>query len=284
MKFAKLSSKIILCFLTILFWGAAAGLSYIGATILMTYERYGDIFSYVHSVLPAFVIIAVAFVMFLIGIIGIIGLFSENRCLLVTFFSLLAILLGLEIAGVTLIFLYRDNATVYVRKFFDDTLKTYGQPNNTRMTQNFDFIQNKLQCCGEINYTDWQKTWWYENVKDRVGNVPQSCCAEFVMNPDNNNHLINSHLKPKSTTLSFCTATSPKPTDTDNYFAKGCYLKLHSIMHTRFVYIAGVILALMIIQFIGLISTCILIFCRNKHTQQPPYINIATHEDANYNL
>ena len=37
--------------------GAAAGLSYIGAIIFMTYERYGDIFSYVQSVLPAFVIL-----------------------------------------------------------------------------------------------------------------------------------------------------------------------------------------------------------------------------------
>ena len=51
----------------------------------MTYERtYIDFFSYFHSVMPAFILIAVAFVMFLIGIIGIIGLFSENRCLLVT--------------------------------------------------------------------------------------------------------------------------------------------------------------------------------------------------------
>ena len=197
----------------------------------------------------------------------------------------MTILLGLEVAGITLLFLYRDNANVYIRDMFKDTLKTYGQSNNTRMTQNFDFIQNKLQCCGELNYTDWQQTWWYENVKDRVGNVPQSCCDDFVMNPDNNNHLINSHLKmSKSSSLSFCTATSPHPTEADNYFVSGCYSKIRSIIRSRFVYIAGVILALMIIQFIGLISTCILMFCRNKHTQQPPYINIATHEDANYNL
>ena len=82
MKLAKLSSKIILCVLTILFWGVAAGFSYIGANIFMTYERYGDLFTYLHSVVPAFILIAAAFLMFLIGVIGICGLFSENRCLL----------------------------------------------------------------------------------------------------------------------------------------------------------------------------------------------------------
>lgn len=222
--------------------------------------------------------------MFLVGIIGIFGLFSENRCLLGTFFSLLTILLGLEVAGITLIFLYRDNANIYVRDVFNDLLKTYGQPNNTRMTQNFDFIQNKLQCCGELNYTDWQQTWWYENAKDRVGNVPQSCCTNFVMNPENNNHLINTFAKKSTSALTYCTATSPIPTQADSYFVSGCYAKIRQVIRNRFVYIAGIILALVIIQFIGLVSTCILIFCRNKHTQQPPYMNIATHEDVNYNL
>ena len=56
-NFAKISSKIILIFLTILFWGAAAGLSYIGANIFMSYERYGDVISYLYSVLPAFIVL-----------------------------------------------------------------------------------------------------------------------------------------------------------------------------------------------------------------------------------
>jgi hypothetical protein len=291
MKFAKLSSKIVLCFLTILFWGVAAGLSYIGATIFMTYERYGDFFTYFQSIMPAFVILAAAFFMFLIGVIGVIALFSENRCLLVTFFSLLTILLGLEIAGITLLFMYHDNATSYIRQLFKETLSTYGQSNNTRITQNFDFIQTKLQCCGELNYTDWaHSSWWYENVKDRVGQVPQSCCANFVMNPTNNNNLLNSDYKvvmmsEPSGHLSFCTGTSPRPTQDDNYFVSGCYSKIRNVVRSRFVYIAGIVLALMIIQFIGLVSTCILMFCRvGGRKQQPPYINIATHEDANYVL
>ena len=82
MSFAKISSKLILCVLTILFWGVSAGLSYIGFKIFVSYERDGHLINYLHSVLPGFVILGIAFVMFLIGIIGVCGLFSENRCLL----------------------------------------------------------------------------------------------------------------------------------------------------------------------------------------------------------
>jgi hypothetical protein len=62
--------------------GAAAGLSYIGVNIFMSYERYGDIVSYLQSVLPAFILCGAAVLLFLFGAIGMIGLFSENRCLL----------------------------------------------------------------------------------------------------------------------------------------------------------------------------------------------------------
>lgn len=82
MGFAKISSKLILCMLTLLFWTAAAGLGYVGANLFMTNDRYGDLVTYLHSIVPALIIMAAAFVMFLIGVVGFVGLFSENRCLL----------------------------------------------------------------------------------------------------------------------------------------------------------------------------------------------------------
>ena len=82
MNFAKISSKLVLCVLTLLFWAIAAALGYIGATIFMSYDRYGDFIVYLHSIVPAVIIMAAALLMFLIGIIGVFGLFSENRCLL----------------------------------------------------------------------------------------------------------------------------------------------------------------------------------------------------------
>jgi hypothetical protein len=286
MKLAKLSSKIILCVLTILFWGVAAGLSYIGANIFMTYERYGDLFTYLHSVVPAFILIGAAFLMFLIGVIGICALFSENRCLLGIYFTLLFSLLALEVAGVVLAIVYQTTVKGYVKNLFSDVLENYGTMNETRMTQNFDYIQYKLQCCGETNFTDWERTWWYANANDRIGNVPQSCCSNFRMRLDEDNALTNTLGRSSViSTTKYCTATSPVPNNLDNYYQEGCYKKLEHIIRGRFFYIAAIFVALILIQFTGLIATCVLMCCRNiKGNQRPPYSHIATHEEAQYNL
>jgi len=305
MNFAKLSSKIILVFLTILFWGCAAGLGYIGVNIFMSYERYGDVVSYLYSVLPAFIVLAIAAFMFLIGLIGACALFSENRCLLSVHFSLVTCLLGAEIAGVVLLFMYRRVVNQYVNSLFDEVLEKYGRPGQTRLTQNFDYVQFKLQCCGEYNYTDWHNTWWFQHNNNngnnnnnnnnihagqghRWGQVPQSCCVNFKMNAENNNQLINTvskRLVGIREEAHYCQARAPEPIPMDNYYPSGCYAKIKQLIRSRFVYIAGVLLAVVVIQLVGLLSTCVLMFCRNKSKQQqPPYINIATHEDANYNL
>lgn len=121
---------------------------------------------------------------------------------------------------------------------FSDVLDNYGTMNETRMTQNFDYIQYKLQCCGEANYTDWEHTWWYANSADRIGNVPQSCCANFQMNLDEENALTHTIGRSAATTK-YCTATSPVPNNLDNYYQEGCYRKLEQIVRGRFYYIAG---------------------------------------------
>lgn len=286
MNLAKCSSKLILCILTILFWGVAAGLSYIGTTIFMSYEREGQLITYLHSIMPGLIILGVAFVMFLIGIIGVCGLFSENRCLLGIFFTVMTTLLGLEIAGVVLLFIYRERVDNFAKEVFDEVLKKYGAPNETKLTQNFDFVQHQLKCCGQLNYTDWQYTWWYENVKDHYGKIPQSCCVNYEMTSDNFNLLkISKRERSNSSNADhYCKGEAERPNQSDNYYQDGCYSKLKQIVRGRFIYIAAVILALIFIQLIGLVSTCILMCCRRKNIEQPPYINIATHEDAHYNL
>ena len=107
------------------------------------------------------------------------------------------------------------------------------------------------------------------------------------MNAENNNRLINTVSKRVLGVPAephYCQARAPEPLPTDNFYANGCYAKVVAEIRSHFVYIAGFLLALMFVQLVGILSTCILIFCRNKHMQHPPYINIATHEDINYNL
>jgi hypothetical protein len=208
----------------------------------------------------------------------------------------LATLLSLEISGVVLIFLYRDNVNKYVKNLFEDVLDSYGKKDMLSLTQNFDYLQHKLHCCGQYNYTDWQSSWWYRNANDQMDSlVPQSCCVRYVINVNENEtplsqmrkrtggSIVTFPLSPSN--MAFCTAKSPQPVPADNYFVNGCFTKLKHLIREQFLYISGIILALMVIQFTGLIAISILIMCKGKRgKQQPPYTNIATHEDVNYNL
>lgn len=151
----------------------------------------------------------------------------------------------MEISGVVLVILYQHTVKSYVKNLFSDVLANYGNMNETRMSQNFDYIQHKLQCCGEFNYTDWQRTNWFNTNHGSEANVPQSCCVDFKMNLDEENALTNMlnnarNLDDKQDV--FCKARSPSPNSLDNYYEDGCYTKLEKIIHDRFYYIAGMYL------------------------------------------
>lgn len=53
-------------------------------------------------------------------------------------------LLGLEIAGVVLLFLYREQVDTFANATFDEALNKYGAANETKLTQNFDFFQYQV--------------------------------------------------------------------------------------------------------------------------------------------
>jgi len=99
-----------------------------------------------------------------------------------------------------------------------------------------------LQCCGESNYTDWERTWWYANTHNRIGNVPQSCCANFKMHLEEETALTNLVGGRNIEDTKYCTATSPVPNNLDNYYQQGCFKKLERIISGRFYYIAGKVL------------------------------------------
>ena len=64
------SSKTMLVFLNLIFWGAAGILCYVGAYVFITYDDYDHFFEDVYSLIPAVVIIAAGALLFIIGLIG----------------------------------------------------------------------------------------------------------------------------------------------------------------------------------------------------------------------
>ncbi|XP_026723046.1 tetraspanin-36-like [Athene cunicularia] len=74
-----ITSKTVLLLLSLAFWAAAAGLSYVGAYVINTYKSYDNFLQDKYALLPAVIIICVAVVMFIIGLIGCCATFRESR-------------------------------------------------------------------------------------------------------------------------------------------------------------------------------------------------------------
>jgi hypothetical protein len=81
----------------------------------------------------------------------------------------------------------------------------------------------------------------------------------------------------------YCSAKSAKPTDQDDYYVDGCYLKLKDLFYGNYNYVLILIVSFTVTHFLALISVLILInnrFKLLKKSRHPPYVNIeAEYED-----
>ncbi|XP_068279403.1 tetraspanin-36-like isoform X2 [Nyctibius grandis] len=148
-----ITSKTVLLLLSLAFWAAAAGLSYVGAYVINTYKSYDNFLQDKYALLPAVIIICVAVVMFIIGLIGCCATFRESR-------------VGLG--------LVKTDVQGTMRSVFE---RYDGKnPESTVV----DYLQEQLHCCGVRNYSDWTTTQWFNSTGNN--SVPLSCCREEMKN------------------------------------------------------------------------------------------------------
>ncbi|XP_071368751.1 leukocyte surface antigen CD53-like [Centroberyx affinis] len=96
-----------------------------------------------------------------VSFLGFLGALKENRCLLLTFFLLLFILMLVELTAACILLVNEDMIGKWVEK---DLLNGLNR-NSTAISKDWDLVQNTLDCCGIHNYTDWKNE------------VPDSCCV-----------------------------------------------------------------------------------------------------------
>ncbi|MCJ8746684.1 hypothetical protein PDJAM_G00144570 [Pangasius djambal] len=123
------------------------------------------------SLLPSLSVLNMASVFFAIGIfvtcvsfLGFLGALKENRCLLISFFILLFLLMLAELTVACLLLLYEKNIDNFIEKELKDSLKQSSTEGEKNSTIDWDYIQKTFECCGVNNYTDWEPS------------VPDSCC------------------------------------------------------------------------------------------------------------
>lgn len=236
------SSKTVLVFLNLIFWGAAGILCYVGAYVFITYDDYDHFFEDVYTLFPAVVIMAVGALLFIIGLIGCCATIRESRCGLATFVFILLLVFVTEVVVVVLGYVYRAKVENEVDRSIQKVYKTYNGTNSDAASRAIDYVQRQLHCCGIHNYSDWENTDWFKETKNQ--SVPLSCCRE---------------------TARSCNGSLANPSD---LYAEGCEALVVKKLQEILMHVIWAALAFAAIQLLGMLCACI-VLCRRS--RDPAY-------------
>lgn len=135
----------------------------VGSTITAIYGDF-ELFMETHYFSPATLLIAIGVIIFFVSLFGCFGAIRKS-VLIVNFYALLlAIILVLEISAAGAAYTMRSDISNYIEKRMENSMQFYAE--ETYEKSSWDFLQQRLQCCGIHNSTDWQKY---------LGQPPESC-------------------------------------------------------------------------------------------------------------
>ncbi|XP_028434380.1 leukocyte surface antigen CD53 [Perca flavescens] len=103
-----------------------------------------------------------------VSFLGFLGALKENRCILLTFFLLLFILMLVELTAACLLLMYEGEIGAMVK---EDLTKGLEKAKGSNSTSDWDMVQKTLDCCGVNNVTDWGSV------------VPATCCLDCDATP-----------------------------------------------------------------------------------------------------
>ncbi|XP_014677645.1 PREDICTED: tetraspanin-9-like [Priapulus caudatus] len=173
-------AKALLIIFNVIFWLSGATLLGIGIWLLV--EPDNQHFLEILKVpstdemlkYAAYLLIAVGALVFVVGFFGCCGAIQESKCMLVTYFVCLIIILGCEIAAGILAVVYKDKIHMYLDDEVPDMLKNeYMKSEDQKgMTRAWDWVQQEQECCGFNSYKDYDGN---TNLP-RGYSFPLSCC------------------------------------------------------------------------------------------------------------
>ncbi|XP_041132559.1 tetraspanin-4a isoform X1 [Polyodon spathula] len=164
--------KYLMFVFNLLFWLGGCGILGVGIWLAVTQGNFATLSASFPSLSAANVLISAGTVVMVIGFLGCIGAIKENKCLLLSFFILLLIVLLLETISMSLFFAYKEEIDRYAQADLKEGLWLYDTEGNIGLTNAWSIIQTDFRCCGVSNYTDWFEVY-------NTTQVPDSCCLEY---------------------------------------------------------------------------------------------------------
>ncbi|XP_029429274.1 leukocyte surface antigen CD53 [Rhinatrema bivittatum] len=153
--------KYVLFFFNLMFWICGCTILGFGIYFLIN-NNFAALLPSIPSLSFGNILIVIGSVIMVVSFLGCMGAIKENKCLLMSFFSLLLIILLAEVILAVLLFVYEAKLDEYIEQQLQSSLQEHIRKNMTDMSI-WDKIQEKLKCCGVRNATDWGQS------------VPQSC-------------------------------------------------------------------------------------------------------------
>ncbi|XP_054466134.1 leukocyte surface antigen CD53-like [Anoplopoma fimbria] len=139
----------------------------------MMHSKFASLVTTFWPIFPANTLVVTGTLVTCVCYLGVFGGLKENRCMLISFFVLLFILMLVELAMACVFLVYSREIDTYFEKDLMQSLEIYRQSSpgsNMTIKDDFDAIQYLFRCCGVHGSADWK------------GNVPISCCSRNPCN------------------------------------------------------------------------------------------------------
>ncbi|XP_072521154.1 leukocyte surface antigen CD53 [Salminus brasiliensis] len=153
--------KYTMCVVNFIFFICGATIFGLGIYLKMSFN-----FSTLVPSIPAMNVVNGLFILGIfitcVSFLGFLGALKENRCLLISFFTLLFLVMLAELAMACVLLMYENQIDQGIEEELARSLQETISKNTTSIE--WDTIQTTFQCCGVNNASDWKS------------NVPKSCC------------------------------------------------------------------------------------------------------------
>ncbi|XP_033220282.1 CD9 antigen-like [Belonocnema kinseyi] len=246
--------KYLLVFVNLIFWAVGlaavvlAGWMLTDRTFLVSLSEEEH-----HFNIGLYILLGAGILMLVVAFMGCCGAFKESQCMLVTFFSLLLVVIVAQIAAGAWLYTNRERLDDLVRKSFAETVKEeYGKLEFEDRTAIVDTVQHGFSCCGASGPSDWAASRYSRDhpnehmsfsvsADSKTYKIPESCC--------------------KSKGSSGCRSgilTSLGAQISPEVFQDGCMDKLVEALKSQGIIILGVAIGVGVLEFLGLIFSLIL--------------------------
>ncbi|XP_022244943.1 CD151 antigen-like [Limulus polyphemus] len=244
-------AKVVLMTFNSIFWLSGAAMLGIGVYFLVDTDKVtlyrlfytdGD---YALIQYLAYALIGVGGLVFVVGFFGCYGAIRENKCMLLTYFVFLFLILGCETAVGILAVIFQNKVIRGLEDNVTSKLKNkYGL--DETITESIDLAQTRFDCCGVKEALDYSKTKWKLDNLGQGDNVSKTCCV--LKNHDD----VDAFKNPKPLNETMCQSKDPKQNMNFRH-QKGCLGKLEGFVRAESTVLLGIGCGIAGLEIFGMI-------------------------------